>query len=132
MIQYTPTTDKVVERPILMFPPFINKFYLMDLQPENSFVGYVVEQGFTVFLVSWRSATEEQARITWEDYLEMGPLTALRVVREITRRRQAQRPRLLHRRSDDLLGAGVAQGSWRRSGGKPDPDDVAARLFRAR
>lgn len=84
LIQYTPTTDKVAERPILLVPPSINKFYLMDLQPENSFVNYIVSQGFTTFLVSWRSATEEQGHYGWDDYLEMGPITALKVVREIT------------------------------------------------
>ena len=84
LIQYHPSTSKVAERPILLVPPCINKYYLMDLQPENSFVGYIVEQGFTVFLISWRSATEDQGHYTWDDYLEMGPIKALKVVREVT------------------------------------------------
>lgn len=85
LIQYAPTTDKVHKRPLLMVPPCINKYYILDLQPENSLVSYIVEQGFTVFMVSWRNPKAGQAQLGWEDYLEDGILRALDVVRAITR-----------------------------------------------
>ena len=85
LIQYAPLTDKVAERPLLIVPPCINKFYIMDLQPENSLVRFIVEQGFTVFLVSWKNAGAAEARTTWDNYLELGPLTALEVVRDVTK-----------------------------------------------
>ena len=84
LIQYSPLTEQVAKRPLLMVPPCINKFYIMDLQPENSLVRYAVSQGNTVFLVSWRNPKQDQAQLTWDDYLEKGPLTAMRVTREIT------------------------------------------------
>jgi len=83
LIQYAPTTPKVYERPLLIVPPCINKFYILDLQAENSYVRFAVEQGMTVFLVSWRNPQMEQAHFAWDDYLELGPLTALTVAREI-------------------------------------------------
>ncbi|NMG74839.1 class I poly(R)-hydroxyalkanoic acid synthase [Aromatoleum diolicum] len=85
LIQYAPLTDKVAQTPLLIIPPSINKFYIMDLQPENSLVRFVVEQGFTVFLVSWKNVKAEEATFTWDDYLEKGPLTALDVVRAVTK-----------------------------------------------
>ena len=81
LIQYAPTTDRVHERPLLIVPPCINKFYILDLQPENSFVRYAVEQGHTVFLVSWRNITAEQGHLTWDDYLEQGVMQAIDVAR---------------------------------------------------
>ena len=88
LIQYAPLTAKVGTRPLLIVPPCINKFYIMDLQPENSLVRYAVEQGNTVFLVSWRNPKEEQGHLGWNDYLENGPIAALRVVQEITKVKQ--------------------------------------------
>jgi polyhydroxyalkanoate synthase subunit PhaC len=85
LIQYEPLTAKVHERPLLMVPPCINKFYIMDLQPENSLVRYAVEQGHTVFMVSWRNVKEPLDKLTWDDYLEMGIIAALDEVRAITR-----------------------------------------------
>lgn len=83
LLQYAPLTDSVAQRPFLIVPPCINKFYILDLQPENSYVRYAVEQGNTVFLVSWRNPKAELGHLSWDDYLEQGPLTAIRVVREI-------------------------------------------------
>jgi polyhydroxyalkanoate synthase len=83
LIQYSPLTDKVAERPLLIVPPCINKFYILDLQADNSFVRHAVEQGNTVFLVSWRNVKADQGHLTWDDYLHLGPLAALDVVREI-------------------------------------------------
>ena len=79
LIQYTPTTARVHKRPLLIVPPCINKFYILDLQPDNSFVGHAVAQGHTVFLVSWRNIGPEQQRIGWDDYLEQGVMQAIDV-----------------------------------------------------
>jgi len=84
LIQYVPTTAKVHERPLVMVPPCINKYYLMDLQPENSLVRYAVEQGHTVFMVSWRNVKQKQAKKTWDDYIaEL--IEALEEARRITK-----------------------------------------------
>jgi polyhydroxyalkanoate synthase len=85
LIQYTPRTDQVYSRPLVIIPPCINKFYILDLQPENSFVRYIVEQGHTVFLVSWRNITPEFGKLTWDDYLESGVLRAIEVALQIGR-----------------------------------------------
>jgi len=79
LIQYTPTTARVHKRPLLIVPPCINKFYILDLQPDNSFVGHAVTQGHTVFLVSWRNVGPEQERLGWDDYLEQGVMQAIDV-----------------------------------------------------
>ncbi len=86
LVQYAPLTDKVAQAPLLIVPPCINKFYIMDLQPENSLVRFIVEQGFTVFLVSWKNPrADSDGHYGWDDYLEHGPLKALEVVRAVTR-----------------------------------------------
>lgn len=85
LIQYAPTTDKVHARPLLMVPPCINKFYILDLSPDNSFVRYAVEQGHTVFMISWRNPDETMATLRWDDYVEEGVIAALEVTRAITR-----------------------------------------------
>jgi polyhydroxyalkanoate synthase len=85
LIQYAPLTETVAQTPLLIVPPCINKYYILDLQPENSFVRYVVSQGHTVFLVSWKNAEQSEAQKTWDDYVEQGVLKALEVVRSITK-----------------------------------------------
>ena len=77
LIQYSPATATVYERPLVMVPPCINKYYILDLRPENSFVRFAVERGHTVFMVSWRNMSPEMGRATWDDYLEHGVIRAL-------------------------------------------------------
>jgi polyhydroxyalkanoate synthase len=88
LIQYAPLTPKVGTRPLVVVPPCINKFYIMDLQPDNSLIRFMVDQGNTVFLVSWRNPTDAQGHLGWDDYLENGPIAALNVAREITKVKQ--------------------------------------------
>ncbi len=88
LIQYSPLTPKVGTRPMVVVPPCINKFYIMDLQPDNSLIRFMVDQGNTVFLVSWRNPTEAQGHLTWEDYIEHGPIAALHVAQDICKVKQ--------------------------------------------
>jgi len=84
LIQYKPLTPSVRVRPFLLVPPCINKYYILDLQPENSFIRYCVERGNTVFVVSWRNPHEDQGKLGWDDYVERGPIAAIDTVRRIT------------------------------------------------
>ncbi len=81
LIHYKPTQKTIHETPLLIVPPCINKYYILDLKPENSFVGHAVAQGFDVYLVSWRNVPEALKTLGWEDYLESGVLTAIDEVR---------------------------------------------------
>jgi polyhydroxyalkanoate synthase len=83
LIQYTPQTAEVEKTPLVIVPPCINKYYLLDLGAGNSFVEYAVAQGHQVFLISWRSAVAETQYLTWDDYLNLGPLKAIDVARDI-------------------------------------------------
>lgn len=84
LIQYKPTTDKVGAVPLLLVPPCINKYYIMDLQPHSSLVKFAVDHGNTVFLVSWANIQDQDSKLTWDDYIEDGILKALDVVLAIT------------------------------------------------
>jgi polyhydroxyalkanoate synthase len=106
LIQYAPATKRIGMRPLVMVPPCINKFYILDLQPENSFVRYALEQGHTVFMVSWRNVGPEQGYYGWDDYLKLGIFEPLHVARRITR---ADRVNALgFCVGGTLLGAGLA------------------------
>ncbi len=84
LIEYKPLTAKVYERPFLLVPPCINKFYILDLQPENSFIRYAVSQGHRCFVVSWRNPDDSMAKATWDDYIEQAAITAIHKVQDIT------------------------------------------------
>jgi polyhydroxyalkanoate synthase subunit PhaC len=84
LIQYAPSTETPYQVPLLIIPPWINKYYILDMQPKNSMVRYLVERGFTVFVVSWKNPDASMDSTTIEDYMDLGPLAASDVVREIT------------------------------------------------
>ncbi len=84
LIEYKPLTGQVFERPMLFVPPCINKFYILDLQPENSVIRYTVEQGHRVFVLSWRNPDASMVDMGWDDYIENGPIKAIEVVQAIS------------------------------------------------
>ncbi|MFO0478725.1 MAG: PHA/PHB synthase family protein [Bacteroidota bacterium] len=83
LIQYTPTTKKVFETSLLIIPPWINKYYVLDLQPKNSFVKFLFEQGITVFMISWRNPKPQMGKLTFGDYVNKGALKAIDTVYKI-------------------------------------------------
>jgi polyhydroxyalkanoate synthase subunit PhaC len=84
LIEYKPLTAKVHERPMLFVPPCINKYYILDLQPENSVIRYTVENGHRLFVVSWRNPDDSLKSYGWDDYIDKGPITAIRETLAIT------------------------------------------------
>jgi polyhydroxyalkanoate synthase len=88
LIQYAPATETVLKRPLLIVPPWINKFYVLDLTPEKSFIKWCVDNGITVFVVSWVNPDERHARMGFEEYMKLGPLAAVDVIEEITGERE--------------------------------------------
>ena len=84
LLQFTPTTEKVYKRPLLIVPPWINKYYILDLRPDNSLIKWCTDQGFTVFVVSWVNPDESLSGRSFEDYMLEGPLAALDAVEQAT------------------------------------------------
>ncbi|TMV92652.1 class I poly(R)-hydroxyalkanoic acid synthase [Thioclava sp. BHET1] len=84
LIQYAPTTETVHKIPLIIFPPWINRFYIMDLKPQNSLIRWIVDQGFTLFVVSWKNPDPSYAEIGLEDYVQDGYLEAIKQVKDIT------------------------------------------------
>ena len=89
LIQYQPNTAKVYKRPLLIIPPWINKYYILDLRESNSFIKWAVDQGHTVFVISWVNPGREYAGKTFEDYLHQGPYDALDAIEKATGEKQA-------------------------------------------
>ncbi len=88
LIQYAPSTEEVHEMPLLIVPPWINKFYILDLKPENSFIKWATEQGYTVFVISWVNPDERLSKLVFEDYMKQGPLAALGAIEQATGQRK--------------------------------------------
>ena len=115
LIQYAPSTESVYARPLLIVPPWINKFYILDLGPQKSFIRFAVSKGFTVFVVSWVNPDERLAHKTFENYMNEGILAATDAVKRETGYRPGQRHRLLRRRhaarDDARLSGGARRGA---------------------
>lgn len=88
LVQYSPSTEQVHAIPLVIFPPWINKFYVLDLKEQNSLVKWIVDQGYTLFVVSWFNPTRDDSEVSMEDYVEQGYLEAIRVAKEITGQKQ--------------------------------------------
>jgi len=88
LIQYEPSTERVHRRPLLIIPPWINKFYILDLQPKNSFIKFCVDQGYTTFVVSWVNPDERLSHKSFEDYMVEGPLAAFDAIQQATGERE--------------------------------------------
>jgi len=84
LIQYAPATETVLRTPLLIVPPWINKFYILDLKPEKSFIKWAVDQGLTVFVISWVNPDKSLADRDFADYMKLGPLTAMDVIEQVT------------------------------------------------
>ncbi|HZE51855.1 MAG TPA: class I poly(R)-hydroxyalkanoic acid synthase [Bradyrhizobium sp.] len=84
LIQYAPSTESVLRTPLLIVPPWINKFYILDLKPEKSFIKWCVDQGITVFVISWVNPDKSLGAKTWEDYMKQGPLAAMDAIEQAT------------------------------------------------
>src|SRR3954466_14267859 len=84
LIQYAPSTETVLRTPLLIVPPWINKFYILDLKPEKSYIKWCVDQGLTVFVISWVNPDKRLGAKSWEDYMKEGPLTAMDVIEKVT------------------------------------------------
>lgn len=88
LLQYAPATEEVHAMPLLIVPPWINKFYILDLKPENSFIKWATEQGYTVFVISWVNPDQQLTKLVFEDYMKLGPLAALDAIEKATGERK--------------------------------------------
>ena len=88
LIQYAPTTETVHKTPLILFPPWINKFYILDLKPKNSLIKWIVDQGYTLFVVSWKNPDASYRNFGMDDYVQTGYLTAIETVKKITKEKE--------------------------------------------
>ena len=130
LMQYEPTTPEVYKRPLLIVPPWINKYYILDLNPEKSFVRWAVAQGLTVFVISWVNPDERHADKDFDAYMHEGILTALDSHRRRDRRDRSHGGRLLRRRNAARRDARLHGRRRRRPRLQRDPLHLARRFHR--